>query len=187
MSRRQDKIRLDWRVMTAHAYLRSQDHVGRLIEQRRRQTPGVPLDGMEIIARARRLTLLSRPAIEAVFAKHGIDTGEFDVLATLSRSGPPYALRPTELFQALMISSGGLTDRLRRLEERGLIVREASHTDRRSLMVTLSPKGKQLIERAFAEDMRVEAQILAPLDRAERKELARLLAKLLLQTEDAEA
>lgn len=89
------------------------------------------------------LTLLSRPAIEAVFAKHGIDTGEFDVLATLSRSGPPYALRPTELFETMMISSGGLTDRLRRLEKRGLIVREASDEDRRSLIVRLSPRASR--------------------------------------------
>ncbi len=172
--------------MTAHSYPRLPDHVGRLIDQRRRVSPGAPLDGMEIFARARRLTLLSRPAIEAVFARYGLGTGEFDVLATLSRAGPPYALRPTELFQSLMISSGGLTDRLRRLDERGLIVRDASDSDRRSLIVRLSPKGRELIEQAFAEDMRVEAEMLAPLDRRERKELARLLAKLLLEMEEAE-
>jgi len=144
----------------------------------------VPLDGMEIFGRARRLTLLSRPVIEAVFAEHGIDAGEFDVLATLSRAGAPYVLRPTELVQTLMISSGGLTDRLRRLEEQGLIMREASPGDGRSFLVKLSAKGKTLIDRAFAEDMRVEAELLACLSIAERKELARLLAKLLIDLEE---
>ena len=155
------------------------DHVGRLFEQRRRETPDIPLDGMEIFARARRLTLLSRPAIEAVFEKYGIDAGEFDVLATLQRAGAPYTLRPTELFQTLMMSSGGMTDRLVRLEKSGLITREASPSDRRSLLVKLTAKGRALIEKAYREDMALELEMLAPMTKSERKTLAGLLAKLL--------
>ncbi len=163
----------------------SLDHVGMLIAQRRRETPDIPLDGMEIFARARRLTLLSRPRIEAVFAKYGVDTGEFDVLATLSRAGPPYRLRPTELFQALMISSGGLTDRLRRLEDNGLIARETSPSDGRSVTVRLTAKGKSLIDKAFAEDMLTERAMLSTLGKGEREQLAQLLAKLLADLERA--
>ena len=160
------------------------DHVSRLIAQRRRETPDVPLDGMEIFGRARRLTLLARPAIEAVFEKYGIETGEFDVLATLRRTGEPFALRPTELFQTLMISSGGLTDRLNRLEKKGLISREASPSDRRSMLVKLTRKGRELIDMAFAEDMAAEEEMLSPLNKGERKTLAALLAKLLCKIED---
>lgn len=159
------------------------DHVATLIAQRRRETPNLTLDGMEIFARARRLDLLSRPRIEAVFSKYGIDSGEFDVLATLSRAGPPYRLRPTELFKTLMISSGGLTDRLRRLEGGGLIARETSPSDGRSIMVRLTPRGKSLIDRAFCEDMATEDAMLSALNRAERKQLAQLLAKLLADLE----
>lgn len=161
------------------------DHIARLITQRRRESPDVPLDGMEIFARARRLTILTRPAIEAVFERHLIDAGEFDVLATLRRAGPPFLLRPTELFQTLMISSGGLTDRLRRLAERGLILREASASDARSLIVKLTPKGRALIDKAFKEDMAVEREMLAPLSERERTDLAALLAKLLAALEQA--
>ena len=103
---------------------------------------------------------------------------------TLQRAGTPYALRPTELYQTLMISSGGLTDRLRRLEERGLITRESSETDQRSVMVKLSAKGKALIYKAYAEDMAVEFDLLAPLSKSERADLARLLSKLLLGLEE---
>ncbi len=162
------------------------DHIGRLIALRRRESPDVPLDGMEILARARRLTLLSRPAIEAVFRRHGIDTGEFDVLATLSRSGPPYALRPTELYQSLMISSGGLTDRLNRLEKQGLVAREASPSDGRSMLVKLSPKGRAVIDKAYTEDMTVEEKMLSPLSKSERTTLATLLAKLLRGMEETD-
>lgn len=173
--------------MTQKSRLGREDHVSRLIAQRRLETPDVSLDGMEILARARRLTLLSRPGIEAVFKKHGIDTGEFDVLASLQRAGAPYRLRPTELFEALMISSGGLTNRLNRLEKRGLIAREASATDGRSMLVALTAKGRALITKAFAEDMAVERTMLNALSADERETLANLLAKLLrtLETDGA--
>ena len=159
------------------------DHVSRLIAKRRSETPAVPLDGMEIIGRARRLTILSRPAIEAVFSRHGIDTGEFDVLATLRRSGTPFELRPTELMRDLIISSGGLTDRLNRLERKGLVIRRIAAGDRRSSLARLSEKGRLLIDDAFAEDMAVEEEMLAPLSDTERQTLADLLARLLAHME----
>lgn len=162
---------------------RSKDHVGRLVAKRRAETPHVPLDGMEIFGRARRLTILSRPPIEAIFARHGIDAGAFDVLASLRRSGAPFALRPTELYRELMMSSGGLTARLDRLEKRGLIEREQVEADRRSALAKLTPKGLALIDKAYAEDMALEAAMLAPLSPSERRTLADLLAKLLVDME----
>ncbi|MFZ5616706.1 MAG: MarR family winged helix-turn-helix transcriptional regulator [Pseudomonadota bacterium] len=154
------------------------DHVAFIHAQWRREAPEIDLDGSRIIARARRITLLARGRIEAVFAAHGLDTGEFDVLATLRRSGTPFALRPTELYRAMMISSGGLTDRLDRLEARGLIRRKQAKEDKRSFLVELTAKGRALIEAAFAKDMAVENEMVAGLSAAEKDELVRLLTKL---------
>lgn len=156
------------------------DHIDRLRAQWAAELPDVDTQGMEVLGRARRIVLQSRPPIEAVFARHGVDTGEFDVLTTLMRSGPPYALRPTELFRSLMISSGGLTDRLNRLQKAGLISRPPSPGDRRSLLVQLTLEGRDKVEAAFREDMAVEARLLAPLDPADRRALAALLRKLAL-------
>ncbi len=142
--------------------------------------------GMAILGRMRWLTLAARPRIEAVFARHGLDTGEFDVLATLLRSGPPYQLRPTELFRSLMISSGGLTDRLARLVEADLCLRTPSEHDARSLLVQLTEEGRRRAEAAFREDMAIESQLLAGLDEAEQAALAKLLGKLVSQFEAAE-
>lgn len=154
------------------------DHV----EERRRQwaveLPDVDTIGMAILGRARWITLRVRPSIEQVFARHDLDSGEFDVLSTLVRFGPPYRLRPTELFKSLMISSGGLTDRLARLEKAGLVERLPSDTDARSLLVQLTTAGRQLAETAFREDMLVEAELLAALSAEERAQLGNLLAKL---------
>ena len=159
------------------------DHVGRLIALCRRETPDIPLDGMEILSRARRLDRLSRFWIDAVFEKHGLDTGEFDVLASLQRIGAPYALQPTELNRSLMITSGGLTDRLNRLTKKGLVRRVDDPVDRRSLIVALTPLGLRTIRAAYEEDMRVEAELLAPLAPDERTSLAALLAKILVDLE----
>lgn len=161
----------------------SRDHIDRLRAQWAREFPDIDTRGMEVLGRARRIVLRSRPPIEAVFAKHGLDAGEFDVLSTLRRSGTPYALRPTELYRSLMISSGGLTDRLNRLARSGMIIRPPSPEDGRSLLVQLTDKGRTTVEAAFREDMEVEAGMLAVLDDAERKALADLLRRLALAME----
>jgi DNA-binding MarR family transcriptional regulator len=160
------------------------------IEARRRQwareLPDLDTTGMAILGRMRWLTLAARPRIEAVFAEYGLDAGEFDVVGTLLRAGPPYQLRPTELFRWLMISSGGLTDRLTRLAAAGLVVRTPSPQDARSLLVQLTDEGRRRAEAAFREDMAVQLDLLAGLDDRDRDALSALLSKLVLQFEAAE-
>lgn len=149
-----------------------------------KQLPGVDTIGMAILGRARWIALQVRPRIEAVFAAHELDTGEFDVLATLLRSGPPHRLRPTELFRSLMISSGGLTDRLGRLERAGLVRRTEPEGDARSLPVELTAEGARRAEAAFRQDMAIEAELLRGLSRTEQQELAALLSKLVRALDD---
>ncbi|MCG2840626.1 MarR family transcriptional regulator [Sandaracinobacter sp. RS1-74] len=157
------------------------------VEARRRQwaeeMPGLDTSGMAILGRARVITLSVRPAIEKVFDSQGLDTGDFDVLSTLLRSGPPYRLRPTELFRWLMITSGGLTARLSRLEKRGLVERVPDPADGRSLLVGLSADGLEKARAAIVEDMRTEADLLDGLSAKERETLAELLRKLALSLE----
>jgi DNA-binding MarR family transcriptional regulator len=154
------------------------------IDERRAQwaaeLPDVDTRGMAILGRARWITLTARPPIEAIFKAHGLDSGEADVLFSLLRSGPPYRLRPTELFRSLMISSGGLTDRLNRLTKAGLIRRTAAEGDGRSLPVELTEEGIRRAEEAFREDMAVEAAMLEGLTEDEQAQLADLLRKLAL-------
>jgi DNA-binding MarR family transcriptional regulator len=159
------------------------DHVDFMRAQWARELPDVDTGGMAILGRARRVTLQVRPAIEAVFAAHQMDAGEFDVLATLLRSGAPYRLRPTELYKSLMISSGGLSDRLARLAAARLVARPAADDDARSLPVQLTEKGRRRIEAAFRADMALEAELLRPLSEKEQRALAFLLRKLALSLE----
>ncbi|WP_454849617.1 MarR family winged helix-turn-helix transcriptional regulator [Rhizobium binxianense] len=167
------------------------DHVDRLRAQWEKELPDLDTEPMSILGRAYRLSNLVRPSIEATFAEFGLDRGEFDVIGTIRRAGPPYRMTPTELYRQLMISSGGLTHRLDRLEKAGLVSRERSAQDGRSFVVVLTEAGVERAGLAFREDMRREAGYIEGLAPAEREQLAALLRTLLgaiesRQTEEAE-
>lgn len=155
-----------------------QDDVDRFIAQRAKESPHIDTAGMAIFGRINRIAARMAPHMEALFARHRLERGEFDVLATLQRSGPPYRLSPTALYTSLMVSSGGLTYRLKRLEAAGLIRRVPSTEDRRSLIVELTDEGKAVTTAAFVEDMQLENSWLAALTPDERQVLTGLLRKL---------
>jgi DNA-binding MarR family transcriptional regulator len=163
------------------------DRIDARREQWARELPEVDTIGMAILGRARWITLKVRPRIEAVFAARELDSGELDVLATLLRSGRPYRLRPTELYRSLMISSGGLTARLARLERAGLVARSAAEGDARSVLVELTKEGRRRAEAAFREDMALEAELVGGLTVAEREQLAALLRKVVVSLDDEDA
>jgi DNA-binding MarR family transcriptional regulator len=148
-----------------------------------RELPDLDTEPMAVLGRIWRIANLVAPGIEATFRGFGLERGEFDVISTLRRSGPPYRLTPTELYTRLMISSGGLTHRLDRLEKAGLVRREASEADGRSRIVALTDKGIETAEAAFRADMAQEAETLARLEPGDRAALAELLRKLALALE----
>ncbi len=160
------------------------DHVDRLRIQWARELPDLDTEPMGILGRASRLTNLHRISMEATFAKFELDRGEFDVIATLRRSGPPYRLTPTQIYTSLMISSGGLTHRLDRLEKAGLIRREKSQEDGRSMLVGLTDAGISRVEEACRAHVASGFAFLEALDAKERIALADLLRKLLVGLEE---
>lgn len=131
--------------------------------------------------------MIERGFLEPFFRAHGLQAGEFDVLATLKRAGAPYALGPTQLHEALMISSGGMTHRLDRLERLGLIERRANPRDRRGSLVTLTTEGLEKIEEMIALHVANEARALNGLSLAEQEQLNSLLGKLIAHLHDADA
>ena len=117
--------------------------------QWKRELPGLDVGAMEVIGRLNETAIvIGRDYLEPVFARHGLQRGEFDVLATLRRSGAPFALTPTDLYQATMLSSGGMTARLDKLEKAGLIARRPNPDDRRGTIVVLTEPGRKVTEAA---------------------------------------
>lgn len=149
------------------------------IGQWRRELPDLDLLPMEVVAYLKASQLMTKARVDAYFKEHGLQAGEFDVLATLRRAGSPYALTPTQLFEALLISSGGMTNRLDRLEKAGLIERAPNPEDRRGTLVSLTASGRELIERIVPQHVENEARMLDALSREEQQTLNVLLGKLL--------
>ncbi|WP_010629776.1 MarR family winged helix-turn-helix transcriptional regulator [Halomonas sp. KM-1] len=155
------------------------NRVKHAVAQWQREMPDLDLLPMEVVGYLKTTQLLTQERLQVFFKSHGLQAGEFDVLATLRRAGAPYRLGPTQLFETLMISSGGMTSRLDRLEKAGLIVRSPNPEDRRGTLVSLTEKGMTLMERMIPEHVENEARMLAALSREEQETLGELLGKLL--------
>ena len=157
-------------------------------EQWQRELPQLDTRAMQVVGQLGTVAqLMARDWLNPLFAEHGLQPGEFDVLATLRRSGAPYALTPTALYEAAMLSSGGMTNRIDRLETAGLIERQKHPTDRRGVLVALTSQGKELIDKLVLLHVANEQRMLAALTAREQGQLGQLLAKLLQGMTQAKA
>ncbi|HBV13320.1 MAG TPA: MarR family transcriptional regulator [Brevundimonas sp.] len=146
--------------------------------------PDLDLLAMETLGRLHEASIVvARERQAPLYARHGLQHGEFDVLATLRRAPSPDGLTPTALYEATMMSSGGMTARLDRLQKSGLIERTPHPGDRRASLVKLAPKGFDLIEAMMPLHMAESQAILAGLSREEQAALGALLARLIATVE----
>ena len=158
----------------------------RILEQWAEERPDLDASPMGVFGRLSRASRVLDGRLEGTFKKFGLKGGEFDVLATLRRSGEPYSLTPTELYRSTMLSSAAMTNRLDRLEGRGLVRRSPDPDDRRGVLITLTEEGLDLIEGAVGAHIEGEEGLLGSLSGEDRARLAALLRKLLLSMEGAE-
>ena len=150
------------------------------IEQWARERPDLPALPMAVFGRlSDAVELVMRDHMNPLFAAAGLQPGEFDVLATLRRSGAPYMLSPTKLYEAAMISSGGMTNRLDRLERAGFVARRPDPNDRRGKLIALTDAGKQVIDATIGRHVANEERLLAALTPKEQEQLNQLLRKLI--------
>jgi DNA-binding MarR family transcriptional regulator len=150
------------------------DRAGIAVEQWARERPDLRTLPMAIFGRLNEAAeRVMREHMNPLFARAGLQGGEFDVLATLRRAGAPYMLSPTQLYEAAMISSGGMTDRLDRLERAGLVVRRPDPKDRRGKLIVLTDPGKRLIDEAIGRRAANQERLLLSLTRPSRKRSTR--------------
>jgi len=154
------------------------DGVDVIIEQWQRERPDLDTSPIGVIGRISRLAREIERRLEPVYAASGLEPGWYDVLATLRRAGPPYRLHPADFAATLMLTSSGTTKRLDRLEAAGHITREPDPSDRRAVLITLTPQGRSLVDKASGKHMANEQRILSGLTKAEQRQLAGLLRKL---------
>ncbi|CUH67078.1 HTH-type transcriptional regulator MhqR [Thalassovita gelatinovora] len=162
------------------------DHVDKILAQWRVEHPEFKLRAMGVLGRMSRLTTHLTQGLDQVFSAYGLNAASFDVLATLRRSGAPYALTPSQLMDWTMVTSGTMTNRLDRLQAQGLIDRKKSDQDARSVVVQLTPQGLDLINDSVTKHVANQNRLAAALNPEEQEQLDRLLAKWLAAFEAPE-
>lgn len=161
------------------------DHVDRVLEQWRTERPDLTADPMGVVGRIQRASRLLERGLSENFARHGLQLWEFDILATLRRAGPPYRLTAGALSDSAMVTSGAITNRIDRLEARGLVTRETDPENRRQVSITLTEEARGLVDDVLVGHVANEDRLLASLSAAEQRRLAALLRTLLIGLGDA--
>lgn len=159
------------------------DHVARIQAEWARERPDVDVRPQGVIGRLHRLAGHLTEQLCVVYRRFGLGEGEFDVLATLRRAGPPFERTPGELAQFTMVTTGAMTKRIDRLERDGLVSRRRSTTDGRGRVVALTTAGRELIDQAFTEHMANEHRLLAALTGKQAAELEAILTAWLARFE----
>ncbi|WP_413785754.1 MarR family winged helix-turn-helix transcriptional regulator [Intrasporangium zincisolvens] len=154
------------------------DHAQHVVDQWARERPDLDASPILVIGRLHRVALALTTELVRVYNGFGLGEGDFDVLATLRRTGAPYELTPTALMEQTMVTSGAVSKRIDRLEGAGLVERRVATGDRRSRIVALTEAGRELMDRAVPEHLANEARLLSALDASERRALADLLGRL---------
>lgn len=149
-----------------------------LVEDWRRERPDVELDSVRVFLPLRRTLQAAEARRAVVLARHGITPAMLDMLVAVRRVGAPYTATPSELARQLVLSAGGVSQRLDRLEQLGLVERTTNTEDRRSVSVTLTAAGLRALDDLIGEYMLHEEQLLAGWSAEERAQLATLLVRL---------
>ena len=155
------------------------DQIDKILTQWRDEAPSLDLSSLAVIGRIFQLARLLEKHRETVLADFDLNLWSFDMLATLRRQGPPYQLKPTELYGLLMLSSGAMTNRIDRLEKAGWVTRLRDPDDRRSVIVQLTNQGMEYVDAVMPVLFERENRLLDDLSQAETETLIALLRKFL--------
>ncbi|SNS30120.1 MarR family winged helix-turn-helix transcriptional regulator [Actinoplanes regularis] len=155
------------------------DRVDRILTQWATERPDLETTAMGVFGRIHRIARLAGDVQERAYTPYGIGRPEFDVLATLRRAGRPYRLSPGALAASMMLSTGGTTARIDRLEKAGLVARSPDPSDRRGVLVSLTDRGLEVVDQAVAAGLAEQQRLLAHLSPDRQAQLSSLLREVL--------
>ena len=162
----------------------SSDAVDAIVAEWRRERPDLDPAAKHLTGRLIRLASVFQAAYANAFTPLGLNDGDYGVLAALRRAGAPHQLTPSELARHQMMTSGGMTAAIDRLERKGMVTRRPNPNDRRGSLVGLTDDGLQVVDRAMELQAEVESRLVHALGASERRTLEQLLRKLLLSVDE---
>lgn len=154
------------------------DDVDLIVAAWARERPDLDVSPLHILSRVSRLARRLDQDRALAFAAHGLDPWEFDVLSALRRAGDPYELSPGQLVEETFVTSGTMTNRVDRLQRRGLVERRPARHDRRGVIVRLTEQGRACVDGAMESLLAHEQVTLAVLPPDDQERLAALLRRL---------
>ena len=155
------------------------DHVDAIIAQWKRELQELDTRPMAVVGRLKRVAQYLSVGMDKTFKRYGLNSASFDVLATLRRSGAPFALTPSALMKTMMITSGTMTNRVDQLEKVQLVERISNPDDGRGFLIQLTPKGMALINQAVTAHVETQKSLVSALSEDERQQLNDLLRRFL--------
>ena len=156
------------------------DEVDALVDAWQRERPDLDVTPMHVLSRVTRLARHLDLARREAFAAHDLEAGEFDVLAALRRAGKPYELTPSQLIAANLVTSGTMTNRIDRLEQKNLVTRKPDPNDGRGVLVKLTTAGQNAVDAALTDLLERERILLVGISKSERNQLADVLREIVL-------
>lgn len=144
-----------------------------------KERPDLDVKAKAVVGRIIQLQGIILEKVGQAFKPLEMNTGEYAVLCTLRVNGKPYQLTPKQIIKRVLLSSGGMSNLLERLEQKHWLIRLPDPNDRRGVLVKLTEKGFKLVEQAMALHAKIEQQFTAQLTAQEHATLAQLLKKLL--------
>lgn len=159
------------------------DRVGRGMARWQSERPDIDCSGKAVVGRILHLHDIILRSVDRVLARHGLKYPVYAVLATIRVAGAPYRMSPGELLETLLLSSGGLSNLLRRMEAEQYIRRLADKRDGRGVIVELTEKGIQVADASMADHAAIERELVATLPRQTRETIARALGLMITATE----
>jgi DNA-binding MarR family transcriptional regulator len=161
------------------------DLVDVLVEQWAEEMPRFDGNAKGLVYRLIYLNERYMAAMNSRLRKQGLTLGSYGVLACLRRHGEPYAMSPTALYQALSLSSGGVSNLLEKMEKDQLVKRSPDPGDRRGVLVKLTNRGKVIADEAAAMEAESETAFIADISDAELGTLNAILRRALIQMDGA--
>ena len=160
------------------------DRIDRLSDEWALRAANLDIRPWQVWGRITRINDIFLLKLNKILSQNDLSYSELQTLGALIVSGPPYELNPNTISRHNLLTSGGMTNVLTRMEKKGLITRRKDARDRRGVIVSVTERGLDIFETVIVAENAIEHQLIKGLSETERTVIAVVLRKLLLSIDE---